>query len=400
MGGLLRMFSIKRLNNRYSNISKQAIFPIVLSSFFLYWGCAAAPKAIPSKQFKPVNMMETKSIEAAKEAMEKERELIQLSKVTKNSVFTEEFGMPEYIIGPGDVLEISLWEGTEEKKHTMTVRSDGNISISFLEDINVSGLTARQVDKTITEKLANFVKNPRVDVLVKEFGSKMVHLLGEINIIQQGQGGGTTSRVSQSGPGNYPLRGKTTILDLLVTAGGATLNADLRRTRLIRTGKTHTVNLYKTMFQGDDSQNVILDTGDMIIIPESPTTMDKIFVLGEVSAPGAYSFKREIDLITAISLAGGFTYDAKDKNILIIRGYPAKTNVLVANLNNLLNQGDLSQNASLQSGDVVYVPRSVIGDINYYVSRLTPMLDFTFYPSRYRDAYTTGGGLRINTGTR
>jgi polysaccharide export outer membrane protein len=331
-------------------------------------------------------------MEAEKEAMEKETELVQMSKVTKNSVFTEEFEMPEYIIGPGDVLEISLWEGTEEKKHTMTVRSDGTISVSFLEDVKVSGLTARQVDKTITEGLANFVKNPRVDVIVKEFHSKKASLFGEINILQ--------FQAAISGPGNYPLKGKTTVLDLLVSAGGATTNADLRRARLIRGGKTYTINLYKTMFQGDASQNVILDVGDMIVIPESPTTKDKVFVLGEVRDPGAYSFKHEIDLVTAISLAGGYSYDAKEKNILVIRGYPAKTNVLVANLKDFLNQGDFSQNISLQSGDVVYVPRSLIGDINYYISRLTPMLDFALYPATYRDAYTTGGGLRINTGTR
>ncbi|MFA4911648.1 MAG: polysaccharide biosynthesis/export family protein [Desulfobacteria bacterium] len=391
------MFSIKRLNKRHSNILKQTIFLLVLPCLFLFWGCAAAPKKATDYRLqanslnKPVNTVETKSIEAEKEAMEREKELVQMSKITQNAVFTEEFEMPEYIIGPRDVLEISLWEGTEEKKHTMTVRSDGTISVSFLDDVSVSGLTARQVDKTITERLANFVKNPRVDVLVKEFNSKKASLFGEINILQIG---------SSSGPGNYPLKGKTTVLDLLVSAGGATTNADLRRTRLIRGGKTYSLNLYKTMFQGDISQNIILDAGDIVIVSELPTTQDKVFVLGEVFAPGAYSFKHEIDLVTAVSLAGGYSYDAKENNILVIRGYPAKTNVLVANLKDFLRQGDFSQNIPLQSGDVVYVPRSVIGDINYYVSRLTPMLDFTFFPSRYRDAYTTGGGLRINTGTR
>ena len=396
------MFSIKRLKNRQRGVLNKTIFLIVLPCLFIYWGCAAAPKKAADYRLqadslnKPVNMIEIKSIEAEKEAMERERELIQMSKITKNSVFTEEFGMPEYIIGPEDVLEISLWEGTEEKKHTMTVRSDGNISISFLEDVNVSGLTARQVDKTITERLANFVKNPRVDVLVKDVNSKKVHLLGEINILESQ--GGTPGRGLPSGPGNYALKGKTTILDVLVTAGGATTNADLKIARLIRGGETYTVNLYKIMFQGDASQNVILDAGDMIIIPEYPTTRDKVFVLGEVKNPGAYSFKHEIDMVTAISLAGGYSYDAKEQNILVIRGYPAKTNVLVANLKDLLTQGDFSQNIPLQSGDVVYVPRSVIGDIYYYVSRLTPMLDFALYPATYRDAYTTGGGLRINTG--
>jgi len=390
------MFSIKRLKNRERRVLKKTIFLIFLPCLLIYWGCAAPTKKATDFRLqdnslnKPVNTIETKSIEAEKDAMEKERELLRMSKVTKNSVFTEEFEMPEYIIGPGDVLDISLWEGTEEKKHTMTVRSDGTISISFLDDVKVSGLTERQVKKTIIEGLTNFVKNPRVDVLVKGFNSKKASLFGEVNILQTGV----------SGPGNYPLKGKTTVLDLLVSAGGATSNADLRRARLMRGGKTYTLNLYKTMFQGDMSQNIILDVGDLVIIPESPTASDKVFVLGEVRDPGAYSFKHEIDLVTAISLAGGYSYDAKEKNILVIRGYPAKTNVLVANLKDFLRQGDFSQNIPLQSGDVVYVPRSVIGDINYYVSRLTPMLDFTFYPSRYRDAYTTGGGLRINTGTR
>ncbi|MEW6614159.1 MAG: polysaccharide biosynthesis/export family protein [Thermodesulfobacteriota bacterium] len=387
------MLSIEcQKNNR--SVLKKTIFVIVLPCLFLFLGCAAAPKPVSSRQFTPVSKIEAKSVDAEKEEKEREKEILEMSKITKNKVFTEEFGISEYIIGPGDVLEISLWEGTEEKKHTMTVRSDGNISISFLEDVNVSGLTARQVDKTITERLADFVKNPRVDVLIKEFVSKKTQILGEVNIIQ----GTSTTQPMPSGPGNYPLKGKTTIIDLLVTAGGAKTTADLKRTRLVRGGKTYTVNLYRTMFQGDTSQNIILDAGDMIIIPEYPTTQDKVFVLGEVKSPGAYSFKHEIDLVTALSLAGGYTYDAKEKNILVIRGYPAKTNVLVANLKDFLKQGDFSQNISLQSGDVVYVPRSVIGDIHYYVSRLTPMLDFALYPATYRDAYTTGGGLRINTG--
>ena len=305
-----------------------------------------------------------------------------------NHVYKIISGIAEYIIGPGDVLEISLWEGSEEKKHTMTVRPDGNISISFLEDVHVGGFTASEADKVITERLTGFVKHPRVDVLIKEFNSKKAALFGEINILQTGT----------SGPGNYPLKGKTTVLDLVVTGGGATPDADLRRAKLVRGGKTYTLNLYKVMFQGEPSNNVILDKGDIVVIPESPTTQDKVFVLGEVNDPGAYSFKHEIDLVSAISLAGGYTVDAVEKNILIIRGYPDKSNVFVANLKDFLRKGDYTQNAPLQSGDVIYVPRSVIGDINYYVSRLTPGLDFLLFPAKYRDAYTTGGGLRINTG--
>ncbi|MDY6853517.1 MAG: polysaccharide biosynthesis/export family protein [Thermodesulfobacteriota bacterium] len=320
-----------------------------------------------------------------------EEELIRMSQVKKNSVFTEEFQESEYIIGPKDVLEISLWEDTKEVKYEMTVRSDGNISVSFLENVRVVGLTARQVDKAITEKLTRFVKNPRVDVLIKGFNSKRASLLGEVQVLP--------NQYISSGPGSYPLQGKTTLLDLLIRAGGATTEADLKRARLIRNGKTYILNLYKAMFEGDISQNIILDSGDVVIIPELPTTKDKVFVLGEIKGPGAYSFKHEIDLITVISMAGGCTYDAVKKNILIIRGYPIEPEILVSNLNDFLSKGDFNQNISLKSGDVVYVPRNFISNLNYYFSKLTPILDLLLYPGQFRDMYTTGGGLRIDTGT-
>ena len=312
-----------------------------------------------------------------------------MSKMSKNLVFTEEYGEPEYIIGPGDVLEISLWEENRETKHTVTVRADGNISISFLEDIKVAGFTVKQVDKTITEELVKFVKDTRVDVLVKEFNSKKASLFGEINVLETGV----------SGPGNYPLKGKTTALDLLLTGGGATPDADLRRTKLLRGGKTYTINLYNVLYHGETSQNVIIDEGDVVIIPESPTTKDKVFVLGEIERPGAYSFKHEIDLVTAISLAGGYTDDAVEENTVIVRGYPNEPEVIVANMRSFLQKGDFAQNVSLQSGDVIYMPKSTIGNIHYYISRLIPILDFALYPGTFRDTYTTGGGLRINTGS-
>lgn len=356
---------------------------------FLFWGCATGPDPVPKRKVEPLKREKVDLTKAKSAAMQEE--LIKMSQVTKNSVFTEEFQESEYIIGPKDVLAISLWEDTKEVKYEMTVRSDGNISVSFLENVRVAGLTARQVDKAVTEKLARFVKHPRVDVLVKGFNSKKASLLGEIKALAY--------QFGTSGPGTYPLQGKTTLLDLLVRAGGATTEADLKSARLIRRGNTYTINLYKAMFKGDISQNIILDAGDVIVISELPTTQDKVFVLGEINGPGAYSFKHEIDLITAISMAGGCTYDAVKKNILIIRGYPAEPEIIVANLKDFLNKGDFNQNVSLKSGDVVYVPRNLIGNLNYYFTKLSPVLDFLLFPAQYRDAYTTGGGLRIDTGS-
>lgn len=368
---------------------KQRYFLAGMLLLFLCLGCATGPDPVPKRKIEPLKREKVSLMKSEIDTMEEE--LIRMSQVKKNSVFTEEFQESEYIIGPKDVLEISLWEDTKEVKYEMTVRSDGNISVSFLENVRVVGLTARQVDKAITEKLTRFVKNPRVDVLIKGFNSKRASLLGEVQVLP--------NQYISSGPGSYPLQGKTTLLDLLIRAGGATTEADLKRARLIRNGKTYILNLYKAMFEGDISQNIILDSGDVVIIPELPTTKDKVFVLGEIKGPGAYSFKHEIDLITVISMAGGCTYDAVKKNILIIRGYPIEPEILVSNLNDFLSKGDFNQNISLKSGDVVYVPRNFISNLNYYFSKLTPILDLLLYPGQFRDMYTTGGGLRIDTGT-
>lgn len=315
-----------------------------------------------------------------------------LEGMNRNQVYTvSSERVPEYLIGPGDVLEVSLWEGTEEKKHTLTVRSDGRISISFLEDIQVAGLTAAQVDQKITRELARFVKRPRVDVLVKEYNSKKASLFGEINALETGV----------SGPGNYPLKGRTTLIDLLISAGGAKTTADLKAVKLLRGGKSYPLNLYKAMFDGEIEQNVVLDAGDVVIIPELSTLADKVIVLGEVDNPGIYPFKHQIDMAAAVSLAGGYLVDAAEQNTLVVRrdsGHPDHPQVFKVDLRRLLQKSDLSQNMALQSGDVIYVPRSLISDINYFVTRLLPILDLLTFPAIYRDLYTTGGGLRIDTG--
>ncbi|MBW2332123.1 MAG: hypothetical protein JRF08_01305 [Deltaproteobacteria bacterium] len=89
---------------------------------------------------------------------------------------------------------------------------------------------------------------------------------------------------------------------------------------------------------------------------------------------------------------------AVDSYIKIIRGYgekPEKPIILSANLDQILKKGDLAQNISLKDGDVVYVPRTAIGDINQFIANTVPLLDYLFYPGRYRDKYWQTQRLRI-----
>ena len=113
-------------------------------------------------------------------------------------------------------------------------------------------------------------------------------------------------------------------------------------------------------------------------------------MFGEVKSQGIFRLKDAYDLLAAVSKAGGTTRVAVNSDIKIIRGYQKdreKPIILSANLDEILKKGDIAQNVSLKNGDVVYVPRTIIGDINEFIVKTTPLLDYLLYPDKYRDAY-------------
>jgi len=350
---------------------------IKISAIFLglcFMGCANGLHPIPVNEYKK----QFREIPTRSEEMLEE--ISKMSRITRNHVFTEEWGPPEYIIGPSDVLELTFWEVAEPVKYETTVRSDGCISYYFLDDIKVSGLTLRQVDQVLTERLRKYIRNVRIDVAALKYESKSALLFGEINILQV--------QTEQSGPGRYPLSRKTRILDLIVTAGGTTKDSDLKNVELVRGGKRYSLNLYDAMFRGDMTHNVIIDDGDMVTVPELPELGERIYVFGEVNNEGIYPYEETYDLLAAIARAGGCTSIAVEDDIKIIRGYgEGKPVVLSASLDDILKKGDISQNVHLVDGDVVYVPRTVVGDINEFILNTTPLLDYLLYPARYRDNY-------------
>lgn len=313
--------------------------------------------------------------------------------VRENSVFREVNGVSEYKIGPGDMLTINYWvpsrdEAFKQTVYTTTVRPDGKISFVFGDDVLVNGHTASEVRTALIGMASRYMRSPRLEVIVKEYKSKEVLLSGQINALQY--------QSNVTGPGRYPLNGKTRVLDLIVRAGGVitgkeTGNADLRRVELTRGGKSYTLNLYNAMFRGDVGDNVVLDHGDMITVPELPTYAERVYVFGQVRSQGILRYRDANDLLTAIALCGGTTPVAVKADIKIVREYrerQGKPIILSANLDEILKQGDLSQNIPLKDGDLVYVPRSVIGDVNEFIEVLTPSLDLLMnYPSGFRDAY-------------
>ena len=323
---------------------------------------------------------------------ENKEELVRLSHVKKNKVFTEVDGISEYRIGPLDVLEINSYQGDKLSQTTLTVNNRGRISYSFLDDIEAAGLTPSELDGVISEGLSSYIRNPRIDVLVKEFNSKSAMLIGEFAALR------ATHLAVQAGSGRIPLKGKTTLLDLIAEARGYTVDADVKNTKLIRGGRTYLINLFDIIEKGDLDQNVIIDDGDAVEIPELPKFGERVYVLGEVVRQGIYPLKDAKDLLAAISLAGSFTRVAKEENTLVMRGYGPENEplVMMSDLDALLRKADLRQNVELQDGDLVYVPRMKIGDINDWVENIRPILNMMLWPAEFGRRYFDDEALFIS----
>ena len=157
----------------------------------------------------------------------------------------------EYQIGIEDLLHISVW-GEADLAMSVIVRPDGKVTFPLVNDIRVAGLTPNQVRKTITERLATFVVEPHVTVMVQEIRSFRVYILGEV----VNQGALLFSR-------------PTRLLQALAAAGGFTEFSKREIVVLRQSGQMEKrigVN-YKRLISGDPSaENLLLQPGDTLLV--------------------------------------------------------------------------------------------------------------------------------------
>ncbi len=299
--------------------------------------------------------------------------------VAENDVFTTERGFVEYKIGPGDVLEITLWEPSGVTREEVEVMPDGTLSFVFVEDLPVEGLTAKELDIMLTEKLGEYIKSPRVTVTVGRYMSKWVSVLGPGRTQHAGSGwGGDKGRRG----GRYYLDGKVSLVELLSGISLAS-NANLREVLVTRkNGRTKKLNVYKAMTSGDRSQDIVLDSGDSIYVSVVSQEGNRVFVFGEVGSPGAYTFSGSgIRLMDAIASAGGPTVFGRLGETRIVRGDITNPEIIETDIEALMETGDQTQNIQLLDGDLVYVPRSAFGSINLFVDRISPILRLIAAPA-------------------
>ena len=158
-----------------------------------------------------------------------------------------------YVIGPGDVLSIDVWKEKELSKQ-VTVRLDGKISLTLVNDVQAAGLTSTELRNQLTEKYKDFVEVPEVAVTVIESRSKRIYLLGKV-----------------ARPGEYLMQKDMTVVQAVSLAGGLAEWADSSDVKLIRkidgVEQTFLVD-YDAIVSGKDlSQNVLLQPDDTIFVP-------------------------------------------------------------------------------------------------------------------------------------
>lgn len=322
----------------------------VLVHVFLGWGC--------STKVPPADPVATAMARQASSSSVSPMRSPLLEPQTENKTFVIVDGFARYKIGPGDVLDILLTKGFTQEKHTVKVTSIGVVTVAFF-NAKVKGLTTDQAAEEIHRTMSPFYKQLSVEVLIKEYNSKKAAVFGAV----------------KGRPGVYPLKGRTTLLDLLAQAGGPAPTANLEGVRLIRPGgQSYTVNLHLLLANGTPARDieVVLDTGDVVFFP---SVEDKrVFVMGEVMRPGAVPMVPHMRLSQAVAQVGG----AKDTAVLdsarVIRGNLDQPQILAVDFESLLEAGDVSHDLRLEANDVVFFPRNAIGDWNAFMEVMRPTL--------------------------
>lgn len=164
----------------------------------------------------------------------------------------------DYLIGPGDNLQIIVWRNAEVSM-VVPVRPDGKISTPLVEDLKATGKTSTQLARDIEKMLSKYIQQPVVTVIVTGFVgpySEQIRVIGQA-----------------ANPQALPYRQDMSLMDVLIAVGGITDFASGNNANIIRStnGKQQKINvrLDDLINDGDISANVLMMPGDILVIPES-----------------------------------------------------------------------------------------------------------------------------------
>lgn len=271
----------------------------------------------------------------------------------------------DYRIGPGDIVNVTVWDHPEltipagsfrsaEQSGTL-VAEDGTIFYPYVGTLKVSGMTVGEMRNLLANRLSRVIEKVQLDVRVISFRSKRIYVVGEV-----------------VKPGLQAIDDiRMTMLEAINRAGGVTAEADHGSVLLTRGGVTYRVDLQALYENGDTTQNIQLEPGDVVNVPDR--SGNKIFVLGEVSKPGSFVMnKRRATLAEALSDAGFVNQTTSAPGwIYVMRTRDGNSELFHLNATTpdaLL----LAESFPLQPRDIVYVDVADIARWNRVISNILP----------------------------
>jgi polysaccharide biosynthesis/export protein len=295
---------------------------------------------------------------------------------------------PEYRIGPGDVVYITVWDHPEfsqpvaadaadhagssgrsvdmAQRQGRLVASDGSIYYPYIGNLHVGGKTTRELRELIVRGLERVVVDPKIDVKIVAYRAYRVQVSGEVE-----------------NPGTITLDDMPKgILQAIDACGGLTTQASRRRATLVRHNERYRIDLAALLSGDAPARNLMLRPGDQLHVPNS--ARDSVYVLGEVNQEKPVPMHdATLPLIEALAASGGLTrLGANDSGVLVFRMNDAG-NAIAASvyaLDMASAEGMLlATQFPLNERDVVYVMATALSKYNSVVEQILPTVRTVWY---------------------
>ena len=241
----------------------------------------------------------------------------------------------DYVIGPGDVLQIRGW-GMVDIDVTATVNRSGAIYLKSVGSVQVAGVHYRDLQGYLHKAIGRIFRNFQLTTSIDQTRSVQVYVVG--NAIR---------------PGSYTLSSMSTLLNALFASGGPSVTGSLRNIKLKRGGAPLvTFDLYDMLLYGDKSSDAALQDGDVIYIPP---VGPQIALYGDVKNAAIFELKQKSSIADAVTWAGGFDSAADLKQVIVQKNVDSQFQT-VAELQ--ADWGSIAKNLAqfdLQPSDIIRV---------------------------------------------